>query len=338
MLNLKNNALSGSIPKALKKMNHLSMIDFTSNEITGEIPHWLSNSLPSLKVLGLGQNQLQGTIPASFVHLSLLKTLSLDGNSLSGDASPIQHLNQMEFLYISDNTLTGNLDEGLLSNMPNLKEVDLSNNEFSVSDAGVVPRFLFEHETLQVLDLSNNRINAMLPLKALQQGIDDGSTSLTFLSFRNNSLYGTIPQTFLDSLTSLSHLDLAGNKLAGSFDTIDFSPLQGLNVLFLHNNAFSGSLGSLGGLNQVSALSLYGNSITGVIEQPFCSDEKQEVDFLAVDCDRIDCPCCKQCCGDKDDSCLGAVDDERYLFDRSDYSFDPRITIDQDAGFMEGNF
>jgi hypothetical protein len=138
----------------------------------------------------------------------------------------------------------------------------------------------------------------------------------------------------LASLESLKHLDLSENQLTGSLDAMDFSNLQSLEVLLLHDNDLSGSLGSLGSLNQLSTVSFYNNNITGVVGQPFCTDATQAVDVLAVDCGRVDCPCCTQCCGDDAHTCsFDALD---YLFERSDYSFNPRITLDRETRPVEG--
>lgn len=340
-LDLKHNSITGSLPTALKALPLLDYLDLNANQLTGTIPHWLSDSLPRLKALGLGQNNLHGSIPGSLVRLSNLKTLSLDGNFLLGDASPIQQLHDMEYLYISDNDFIGRLDQGLLADMPALQEADLSGNKFSISQTdGILPRHLFRLERLRVLDLSNNDIAGSLPDDAFSTPPfqpTELQSSLEFLSLRSNSLLSSIPAGFLAGLTSLTHLDLAENRLTGTIDQI-FTPLENLKVLLLNDNLLTGPLpDSSVALNALEVLTLHHNNVAGVIGQPFCSGNLQALEILAVDCDVIDCPCCDRCCGENDGKCFEDIlADAEYSFERSDYSFNPHITMDQEDGGLAG--
>ncbi len=77
-LNLSNNAFTGEIPPELGSLNRLEVLDLSFNRLSGEIPPELG-SLNRLEVLDLSFNSgLTGTIPQSFLNLSLEKINLLD--------------------------------------------------------------------------------------------------------------------------------------------------------------------------------------------------------------------------------------------------------------------
>lgn len=294
VLNLKENALTGSFPASLKKLTQLDFLEMSFNRLTGSIPLWLGDSLGALKVLGLGHNLLHGTIPESLGSSGLsanLKTLSLDNNFLTGDASTIQRLRNLEYLYISNNDLSGRLDAGLLSDMPFLEEADLSHNRFSKR----IPNHLLLMQRLRVLDLGQNDFSGSLPSgQEYQQDVELPPSSMQFFSLRNNSMSSNIPESLLEHWTSLTHLDLSMNDLTGEYPAA-FGGMVGLNYLFLGENRFKagpvpqilqslknlrelsldnlqlqGTIPSwLENLGQLRLLDLSSNSLTGSISLDF---------------------------------------------------------------------
>jgi Leucine-rich repeat (LRR) protein len=260
LLNLEQNALTGSIPASLNKLILLEYLDLNFNRLTGSIPSWLGTSLGSLKVLGLGHNSLYGSIPETLSSGELstnLKTLALDNNMLSGDALTIQRLKNLEYLYLSNNDLSGQLEHGLLSDMPSLIEVDLSHNRFS----GAIPYHLFLTQSLRVLDLGSNKFSGSLPSRTgtIQNVLLDQS-KMEFLSLRNNSISSTIPDSLLGHLSSLTYLDLSINVLDGTYPRT-LGGLNGLTCLLLGNNSFDAGpvpeiLQSLTNLEELSLDSL----------------------------------------------------------------------------------
>jgi Leucine-rich repeat (LRR) protein len=98
--------------------------------------------MTQLTTLGLGDNQMHGTIPDSIENLHELRILGLDGNGgLTGSIEKIKKLSNLEALYLESNALTGNLHH---TDWPNLKELDLSNNALELD----FPVEFFNHPNL----------------------------------------------------------------------------------------------------------------------------------------------------------------------------------------------
>ncbi|KAG2267483.1 hypothetical protein Bca52824_062038 [Brassica carinata] len=176
VLFLDNNHFTGRIGHGLRRLINLSMLDISSNNLTGIIPSWIGE-LPLFSLL-LSNNSLEGEIPISLVSISSrISLLDLSSNSLSGDIPPHVNSGTSVVLLLQDNNLSGVIPNTLLLNVSLL---NLRNNRFS----GKIPEFI-----------SNERTS--------------------FLLLRGNNLTGQIPSQ-LCSLTSIRLLDLANNRLSGS--------------------------------------------------------------------------------------------------------------------------
>jgi Leucine-rich repeat (LRR) protein len=262
-LDLHNNTLTGSLPTDLQTLTHLNYLNLNVNQITGTIPHWIGDSLIALQALGLSDNLLQGNIPLSLGTglKQYLKSLSLDNNMLTGDIAPLQRLRYLEYLYLNDNDLMGRLDHGLLADMNFLVEVDLSGNQIS----NRVPNYLFTLQKLKILDLSNNQLTGSLVPK------DDSShaSPLEFLSLRNNSLVGSIPEELIPNLFKLYHLDLSFNELTGDCPDVIGDELTHLAYFFMGDNALNVTGGTipdhLQSLTNLRELSMGNLSLQGSI-------------------------------------------------------------------------
>ncbi|PHU11100.1 putative LRR receptor-like serine/threonine-protein kinase [Capsicum chinense] len=106
---------------------------------------------------------------------------------------------------------------GMISNLTNLKQVLLQNNNIS----GHIPRELGKLPNLETLDLSNNHFSGHVP-ESLGQ-----LSSLQYLRLNNNSLSGAIPIS-LARVPHLAFLDLSFNNLSG---TIPKFPTRTFNVV-----------------------------------------------------------------------------------------------------------
>ncbi|KAM5552468.1 hypothetical protein ABKV19_027028 [Rosa sericea] len=90
----------------------LFIIDFSSNDLEGEIPEEIS-SLVRLATLNLSINQLSGNIPSRIGNLHLLETLDLSQNQLSGQIpQSLASLTFLSHLNLSCNKLTGRIPSG----------------------------------------------------------------------------------------------------------------------------------------------------------------------------------------------------------------------------------
>ena len=82
-IRLRENALKGSLPTALRNLDRLGTLELGGNDLTGAVPSWLGE-LSNLRALALWGNELTRTIPAALQNLSRLDFLNLSGNNLTG--------------------------------------------------------------------------------------------------------------------------------------------------------------------------------------------------------------------------------------------------------------
>ena len=173
------------------------------NKQDGTIPEYIG-FWQDLQVLGLSDNYFDGSVPMSFSALNKMKTLAIDDNNLVGGLDFADSLTSLEFFYANDNDLSGTLDSNFLANLKVLRELDLSNNNLHTPndpDRQGLPPHLFQHASLEVLDLRNNFLKGPLPAMTPNQ-------VLKFLSVRNNDLTGAISPANLPMLSALTHLDV----------------------------------------------------------------------------------------------------------------------------------
>ncbi|PIN25575.1 Leucine-rich repeat protein [Handroanthus impetiginosus] len=87
----------------------LTLIDLSSNNIIGEIPHEVT-SLIGLVALNLSRNNLVGSIPSDISHLELSNFLDFSKNKLSGSIPPtLAKLNHLGVLDLSFNNFSGKI-------------------------------------------------------------------------------------------------------------------------------------------------------------------------------------------------------------------------------------
>ncbi|CAI9290291.1 unnamed protein product [Lactuca saligna] len=87
----------------------LRSIDLLSNNLTGEIPHQITN-LDELIALNLSKNALLGKIPWKIGQMKNLLTLDLSRNKFSGEIrSTMSQMTWLNYLDVSDNSLSGRI-------------------------------------------------------------------------------------------------------------------------------------------------------------------------------------------------------------------------------------
>ena len=79
-MNLKENALTSSIPKSMGDMTSLAVVDLSFNFLTGTIPFVQKDFL----FLELGYNMLTGNLPEEMGNWTNIIYLSMRNNNLSG--------------------------------------------------------------------------------------------------------------------------------------------------------------------------------------------------------------------------------------------------------------
>jgi len=175
-------------------------------------------------------NNLVGLFPTSIGQLKELETLNLDKNHLRGpigDAA-LNCLEYLEVLSLRHNKFDGDVPYRVLSLLPNVREVWLSDNllsgpmhtsigsitkltHFCVyknNVSGSIPESIGKCVYLEVLSLGCNQISGDIPesMKALHR--------LSHLSLYQNKLTGYVPE-WLEELTGLQELNLNFNNFVG---------------------------------------------------------------------------------------------------------------------------
>ncbi|KAF3512332.1 hypothetical protein F2Q69_00001506 [Brassica cretica] len=183
-----------------------------------------------------------------------------------GDRGALFELHQLRDLFLSNNNFSSSLSSEF-GKLSNLEVLYLPSNGFS----GQVPPTISNLTKLKVLRLSDNHFSGTLApnsglfelheLRFLMLDYNNFSSSLPsefgnlnnleFLYLTFNLFSGQIPPTISNS-TSLVELFLDGNELTGSFPLV--WNLSKLSMLDLSDNHFSGTLNPNSGLFELNDL------------------------------------------------------------------------------------
>ena len=171
------NNLSGQIPAALGKLNHLEGLYLARNDLSGSIPTELGD-LSSLRTLMLFDNELTGAIPYQLGNLGNLEEIHLGRNQLNGRIPP------------------------QLGNLENLRRLHLTVNELSSS----IPASLGNLTNLRQLSIAANDLTGSIPAEIADL------TELTHIYLWGNDLFASSFISNLDNLTNLQWFDIGGNQ------------------------------------------------------------------------------------------------------------------------------
>ncbi|GAB4845980.1 hypothetical protein Ancab_024984 [Ancistrocladus abbreviatus] len=176
------NQFTGELPSSvnISRFSKFTVLFVSDNLLTGRVPSWLF-SLPSLETLNLANNQFSGQL-GEFVTSHLLSWIDLSGNKIQGSIPPsIFGLKNLMFLALSSNNLSGMVQLDMFCKLNDLVLLDLLHNSLSVTMSNSTtnftpgcpklrflecsscnitefPDFLRAQDSLQLFDLSNNRI------------------------------------------------------------------------------------------------------------------------------------------------------------------------------------
>lgn len=141
LINLTNNPIGGEIPEWLSKLSMLKDLRMAKCQLTGEIPASLfpstkggTDGLPKLQNLDFSHNELTGELSSQITNSSNLVRIWISHNKMSGNPTgyfTYDNFNHLVQIELNDNQFSGGI--GTLFTNPErmLVRVDISNNNFS---------------------------------------------------------------------------------------------------------------------------------------------------------------------------------------------------------------
>ncbi len=246
--------MSGSIPSENGLLTSLQKFVLTDTfSVTGNIPTELCD-LTILRSLHLSGNVLSGSIPRCINNMSNLKLLDLTYNQLSGKIPEtlcqVPEMNEVRFGF---NELTGEIPT-CFGSMKSVTQLVLHENALE----GKLPTDLCIMRDLMNLDLGSNALDGEIPSCLGSIRLLEG------LDLSDNFLTGSLPSDLGDSLMILSVSD---NELVGDPSDL-FNELVKLRVLLAANNNFTFSMNSsfVAKTDSLKYLDLSGNrNISGML-------------------------------------------------------------------------
>ena len=204
--------------------------------------------------VSLNNNNMTGTLPASFSRLSALTSLDLSGNpGLMINTSILSNLTQLGGLVLYNTALSGSL--AALRSLSSLTSVTLT----ACGLTGALDGSVFAPMTgLTYLFLTSNSLSSLTNVSLLPR-------SLQMLQVGSNALTGSLPSAGWCNLTALTYLDLSNNQLSGSIPSLS---CMNLTYLDLKSNALTGVLGD----DIVDAMDVCVSPCGGNTPQPQCKD------------------------------------------------------------------
>ncbi|OAY39955.1 receptor-like protein EIX2 [Manihot esculenta] len=176
ILSLRANKLSGELPLTLSNSSSLQILDLAENQLNGSIPANLGNlkamaqqqKVNHYLLYGMDENHnyqenmhvtINGLGLTYTRTLSLLTSLDLSGNNLSGELpEEITRLVGLAVLNLSRNHISGQIPDSI-SELHQLLSLDLSGNRLS----GPIPQSITSLTFLGNLNVSNNNLSGKIP-------------------------------------------------------------------------------------------------------------------------------------------------------------------------------
>ncbi|GAU26003.1 hypothetical protein TSUD_166850 [Trifolium subterraneum] len=283
-------SIPGTIHPSICNLKSLVVLDFSLNNLSGNVPSCLGNFSQSLEYLMLNGNKLSGLIPQTLKIGNALQQIDLSNNNLQGQL-PRELVNsiRLEYFDVSHNNICDSFPFWL-GDLPELKVLALSNNQFH-GDIRCSGNMTCTFPKLHIIDLSHNEFSGSFPSEIIQswKAMKTSNTSqLQYdqnpkvvkinnqgMMFNRDMQYSFMMSNKgmlmvyenLQEFYSMIAIDISSNKISGVIPQV-IGDLNGLILLNLSNNILNGSIpSSLGKLSNLEALDLSFNHLSGKLPQ-----------------------------------------------------------------------
>ncbi|KAH1046952.1 hypothetical protein J1N35_037736 [Gossypium stocksii] len=291
-LDLSRNHLSGSIPSSLVTLSTLQTLSLGYNSFSDyQLKLDMFFQLNNLRFLDLSNMSLLiGSHNKSLTFLQL-EGLAQRSCNLTEFPEFIKSQNKLTSLYLSNNRIHGLVPNWLWKST--LIWVDLSSNRIDIpnqitfDDAissfpmliwlhlqscniSTFPAFLKSQESLEDLDLSNNKLSGAVPnwQNNFSGSIPDFGGATQLYALKLNNLEGKLPRS-LANCTMLYAVNLGNNTLHDTFP-LWLGKLPGLMVLTLRANRFYGPIKHLeNNFPTLDVLAIASNNFSGHLSTEF---------------------------------------------------------------------
>ncbi|CAL0327562.1 unnamed protein product [Lupinus luteus] len=253
-LHLQGNKLTGATD--FSGCTTLEKLDLSGNNFSVSIPSF--GECISLKFLDLSSNEYYGDISQTLSNCNQLIHLNVSSNEFLGPVPVFPYGSSLKFLYLDNNHFFGEIPVEIAKNLCfTLVQINISFNNIS----GTVPDAFTACSSLQLLDISGNKLTGELPISVFAK-----MSGLKQLVLAFNEFNGSLPESFSE-MVGLESLDLSANNLVGSIPKgLCQDPKNSLKELYLQNNHFSGSIPStLSNCSNLVTLDLSFNYLSGTI-------------------------------------------------------------------------
>jgi hypothetical protein len=227
ILDLSSNRLRGTIPEHYVSLTQLRALDLSYNFLTGSIPNALGTNCVHMEAVSLTANQLTGRLPSTMTAWTDLWYFDIGRNSLTGTiSSEIGLMTKMQTMFVSDNLFTGTIPSEL-NKMAAMRLFDAGSNALT----GTLPSGMKAlSESLWEFNVADNILWGHLPLDIL------GLINAQLLILSDNMFSGTIPPG--DDVVEGRPLNTTGREPVG----MKWSNIMRLNTLKLDNNELTGPI------------------------------------------------------------------------------------------------
>ena len=229
--------------------NRVERLFLGNNNLNGVVPAEIGN-LTELKYLQLGSNAgLIGSIPAEIGQLQKLDTLGFSYSSISGPIpAEIYSLSNLSRLSMSNCQLTGEISPSI-SNMTSLRHIALWNTLLT----GTIPEEFWDMNWLERIYLGTTAIGGEISPKIGE------FANLDEFWISESNLSGTIPSEIGNAVTT-TLINLYDNNLSGSVPD-EIANLKNLKTLGIQNNNLD-RLPDLNSIDSLQTLSISNNKFT----------------------------------------------------------------------------